>query len=147
MYRNKISCSLIISIFLWIFLLNSCKKETVSQRNLKLEITEDFKNQLTSIDQMMDKGFFDSAQIHLNLLKDENSFHQPTLTSYLISSRQSEIYYFNNLHVIGIQEAKKALNIAKVLKDSSLLLDAYNFCGLFYTNMDSMNNAINNFYT
>lgn len=146
MYRNKISCSLIISIFLWIFLLNSCKKETVSQRNSNFKITEDFKNQLTSIDQMMDKGFFDSAQIHLNLLKDENSFHQPNLTSYLISSRQSEIYYFNNLHVIGIQEAKKALNIAKVLKDSSLLLDAYNFCGLFYTNMDSMNNAINNFY-
>lgn len=136
-----------IAIFASVSILISCKNDAASKNNSKFYLSNDFKSQLSSIDLMMDKDFYDSAQIHLNVVKENNSLHQPSLFNYLIISRQAEIYYFNNLHVIGIQEAKKALRMATVLKDSSLLLDANNFCGLFYLNMDSFKLAINYFYS
>jgi signal transduction histidine kinase len=146
MYNLKNSWSLIISIFVFVILLASCKNGKSFNPDSKYQISQEIRSQLKSIDQMMDQGFYDSAQIHLNLLKENNPLKQSSLLAYILTSRQTEIYYYNNLHGIGIQEAKKALGIAKELNDSSLLLDAYNFCGLFYTNMDSMNLAFQNFY-
>lgn len=127
-------------------LLIACKTETKHSKNLQLYTTSEFKSQLKSIDEMMDLNSFDTAQIYLNQLKESNILLKPSLVAYIISSRQAEIYYYNDLHELGIQESKKALIIAESLKDSALKMDAYNFCGLFYMNMDSMNLSIQYFY-
>ena len=104
-------------------LLIACKTETKHSKNLQLYTTSEFKSQLKSIDEMMDLNSFDTAQIYLNQLKESNILLKPSLVAYIISSRQAEIYYYNDLHELGIQESKKALIIAESLKDSALKIN------------------------
>jgi signal transduction histidine kinase len=85
-------------------------------------------------DEYMASGDYDSAQSWLNKIYLKLSYRKPSLLSYFISSRQAEVYYYNNLHKLGLQEATKAYTIAWTLKDSLLISDACNFLGLFYLN-------------
>lgn len=97
------------------------------------------------VEEFMDIDLYDSAQIWLNKIAEIIPVRQASVSSYLLSSRQAEIYYYNRLLQLGLQESKRALNIAKKLNDSLLLSDAYNFVGLFYMNRDSSSLAIKNF--
>lgn len=146
MYRYKFSCRLFLFHLGIGLLLTACKAEKGNTQNFKYNTSAEYRSQLKSIDRMMDLSYFDTAQIYLNQMKGSNNLLKPSLVSYVISSRQAEIYYYNNLHELGIQESKKALGIALSLKDSTLSMDAYNFCGLFYMNMDSMDLSIQYFY-
>lgn len=83
-------------------------------------------------DSYMDTGHYDSAQFYLNKIYQQVSYRGPSLFSYFLTSRQAEIYYYNNLPELGMQEAQRAINIARFLKDDILKGDAYNFAGLFY---------------
>lgn len=96
-------------------------------------------------DDYMNSDHYDSAQLWLNKIYTKVSYREPSLFSYFLTSRQAEVYYYNNLHELGLQEAFKAENIAIVLKDSLLLADAYNFIGLFYLNSNKTTNAIRYF--
>ncbi len=96
-------------------------------------------------DEYMEANQYDSAQIWLSKIADIVPIQQPTLNSYFLLSRQAEVYYYNGLIRLGLQESYKALQVAKLLNDSLLLADAYNFIGLFYVNLDSNKTAINNF--
>ena len=93
-------------------------------------------------DEYMSIDQYDSAQLWLNKIHEKVSYRKPSLFSYFLTSRQAEVYYYNNLQQLGLQEAQRAVNIANALKDSVLLADAYNFTGLFYTNMGKMETAI-----
>ncbi len=97
------------------------------------------------VEEFMDIDQYDSAQIWLNKIAEIIPVRQASVSSYLLSSRQAEIYYYNRLLQLGLQETKRALHIAKTLNDSLLLSDAYNFTGLFYLNVDSATLAIKNF--
>jgi signal transduction histidine kinase len=83
-------------------------------------------------DSYMDTDHYDSAQFYLNKIYQQVSYREPSLFSYFLTSRQAEIYYYNNLPELGMQEAQRAINIASILKDDILKGDAYNFAGLFY---------------
>ncbi len=106
---------------------------------------EIIKTSFAIVEEFMDIDQYDSAQIWLNKIADIIPVRQASVSSYLLSSRQAEIYYYNRLLQLGLQESKRALNIAKTLNDSLLLSDAYNFAGLFYMNFDSAALAIKNF--
>ncbi len=93
-------------------------------------------------DEYMNTDHYDSAQLWLNKIHEKESYLKPSLFSYFLTTRQAEVYYYNNLQQLGMQEAQRAVKIAKVLNDSILLTDAYNFCGLFYTNTGHINEAI-----
>lgn len=97
------------------------------QVKLYFEIAETF----------MDADLYDSSQIWLNKISAVIPFQQPSLNSYFLSCRQAEVYYYNGLSRLGLQESNRSLNIASALNDSLLLADAYNFIGLFYINLDS----------
>lgn len=88
----------------------------------------------TKADEYMNTDHYDSAQVWLNKIYLKVSYRKPSLFSYFLTTRQAEVYYYNNLHELGMQEALKAENIARVLKDSILIADACNFIGLFYLN-------------
>ncbi|OOQ57597.1 sensor histidine kinase [Mucilaginibacter pedocola] len=92
-------------------------------------------------DEYMNTGHYDSAQVWLNNIYQTVSYRRPSLFSYFLTSRQAEVYYYNNLHDLGLLEAYKAENIAKVLKDSLLLSDAYNFIGLFNLSKNRLGQA------
>ncbi|MDN3588735.1 hypothetical protein QWY86_18785 [Pedobacter aquatilis] len=96
-------------------------------------------------DDYMNSDHYDSTQLWLNKIYAKVSYRKPLLFSYFLTSRQAEVYYYNNLHELGLQEAFKAENIAIVLKDSLLTADAYNFIGLFYLNSNKTANAIRYF--
>lgn len=96
-------------------------------------------------DRFMNTDHYDSAQFWLNKIYLKISYQKPSLFSYFLSSRQAEIYYYNNLHQLGLQEALKADNIASILKDSVLIADASNFIGLFYMNNNKLKEAVNYF--
>ncbi|MES2653492.1 MAG: histidine kinase [Bacteroidota bacterium] len=89
-------------------------------------------------DNYMETDHYDSAQVWLNKIYQKVSYRKPSLFTYFLTSRQAEVYYYNNLHQLGMQEALKAENIANVLNDSILIADAYNFIGLFYLNSSKL---------
>ena len=93
-------------------------------------------------DEFIEVDQYDSAQIWLNKIAYFLPFQEPSISSYYLSSRQAEVYYYNGLLRLGLQESTRALNIANTLKDNLLLADAYNFIGLFYLNLDSNATAL-----
>ncbi len=93
-------------------------------------------------DQFMEYEQYDSAQIWLNKIADRLPLKKPTLFNYYLSSRQAEVYYYNGLQRLGLQESERCMQIAKALADSLLLADSYNFVGLFYMNLDSNRKSI-----
>lgn len=92
-------------------------------------------------DEYMNTDHYDSAQVWLNKIYLKVSYRKPSLFSYFLTTRQAEVYYYNNLHELGMQEALKGENIARVLKDSLLMADACNFIGLFYLNSKRLKDA------
>jgi signal transduction histidine kinase len=96
-------------------------------------------------DNFMDLDQYDSAQVWLNKIYDRLPVKKPTLFNYFLSSRQAEVYYYNNLHSLGLQEIFGALKIAEQLQDNHLLADSYDFMGLFYLNLDSLAKAKQSF--
>ena len=93
-------------------------------------------------DGYMDLQQYDSAQIWLNKIYDKLPVKNATLFNYFLITRQSEVYYYNDLQQLGLQESYRGLQMAKELNDSLLLADSYNFLGLFYMNIDSSKTAI-----
>ncbi len=90
------------------------------------------KHAFNKADVYMDEERYDSAQLWLNKIYIKLSYQKPSYFSYILNSRQAEVYYYNNLHKLGMQHAQKAGVIANILKDSVLIADACNFIGLFY---------------
>ena len=80
----------------------------------------------------------DSAQIWLNKVHKILPFKKASVFTYLLSSRQAEVYYYNNLLQLGLQESNRALDIAEQLEDSFFIADSYNFRGLFFIGLDSL---------
>ncbi len=96
---------------------------------------------LQQADRYMEEERYDYAQSWLNKIHERIPIKKNTITDFTILSRQAEVYYYNNLHQLGLQEIERALGVAHSMKDSLLLADSYNFIGLFYTNMDSLDKA------
>ncbi len=118
--------------------IDSLKNEIL---NLKPE-DKNIKIYFAIADNFMEIDQYDSAQIWLNKISAVLPFKEPSLSSYFLSSRQAEVYYYNGLQRLGLQESERSLAIAQTLHDSLLLADAYNFIGLFYINLDSNRKAI-----
>ncbi len=93
-------------------------------------------------DAYMNTEQYDSAQIWLNKIHEKIPAKNPSLFNYFLITRQAEVYYYNNLQQLGLQESFKGLSVAQALNDSLLLADSYNFLGLFYMNLDSSAAAI-----
>ncbi len=96
---------------------------------------------LLEADRYMERERYDSAQTMLNQIHEAIPIKRNTIDDYMILSRQAEVYYYNNLHQLGLEEIERGSEIAFFLKDSLLLADSYNFIGLFYINMDSLDKA------
>ena len=93
-------------------------------------------------DTFMGQDQYDSAQLWLNKIHERMPLKKPSLFTYFLQTRQAEVYYYNNLQQLGLQETNRALQTATTLNDSLLLADSYNFAGLFYMNLDSSQKAI-----
>lgn len=93
-------------------------------------------------DNYMEVDKYDSAQIWLNRIAEKVPLKTPSIDNYFLSTRQAEVYYYNGLQRLGLQESERSLAIAEALNDSLLLADSYNFIGLFYINLDSLRRAI-----
>lgn len=91
------------------------------------------------------KWNYDSAQAWLDTLFNSKELEKRSALCYLYNAQQLRIYYTRNLHQIGINEGKKALELALELKDSLLVQDAYAILGLFYYNVDSTSLSIEHF--
>jgi signal transduction histidine kinase len=96
-------------------------------------------------DNYMDIEQYDSAQVWLNKIHLKLPTKTISLSNYFLTTRQAEVYYYNNLQQLGLQESLRGLEMAKTLNDSLLLADSYNFLGLFYMNIDSANKSISFF--
>lgn len=88
-------------------------------------------------DSYMDIEQYDSSQLWLNKIHEALPVKNNSLDNYFLLSRQAEVYYYNNLQQLGLQESRRGLLMAEALHDSLLLADSYNFLGLFYMNIDS----------
>jgi signal transduction histidine kinase len=104
---------------------------------LLLKEDEKVKNYFFIADEYMNVEQYDSAQIWLNKIHAILPVKANSLSNYFLLTRQAEVYYYNNLQQLGLQESRKGLAMAQALNDSLLLADSYNFLGLFYMNLDS----------
>jgi signal transduction histidine kinase len=93
-------------------------------------------------DSYMDIEQYDSAQVWLNKIHEKLPAKNVSLSNYFLTTRQAEVYYYNNLQQLGMQESLRGLEMAKALNDSLLLADSYNFLGLFNMNMDSVKKSL-----
>lgn len=93
-------------------------------------------------DNYMDVEQYDSAQLWLNRIHAKLPVKNNSLDNYFLITRQAEVYYYNNLQQLGLQESLRGLEMAKSLNDSLLLADSYNFLGLFYMNIDSAEKSL-----
>ena len=129
---------------------NTIISQTISQTidSLKKEILnieqedKNIKLYFSIADNFMEIDQYDSAQLWLNKISAVLPYKEPSLSSYFLSTRQAEVYYYNGLQRLGLQESERSLAIAQTLHDSLLLADAYNFIGLFYITLDSNLTAI-----
>lgn len=97
------------------------------------------------VDSYMDLERYDSAQIWLNKIYDAIPEKEISIRSYFLSTRQAEVYYYNNLMQFGWRQSKISQTLASQLNDSILLADSYNILGLVLMNMDSLPEAIQAF--
>lgn len=97
-------------------------------------------------DAYMETDQYDSAQLWLNRIHERLPVKTASLFNYYLLSRQAEVYYYNNLQHLGLQESFRALDRAQQMNDSLLMADGSNFVGLFYMNMDSAAKAVPYFY-
>jgi len=142
-------------ILVFPFLLAACRQEggqtdviSVTEADgteLSPEDIAFMRKAFTTADACMNLDDYDSAQIWLNKIHEKVSYRNPSLFSYYLTSRQAEVYYYNNLVQLGLQEGQRALVIANSLNDNYLKADALNFCGLFLVNMDRTREAISYF--
>ena len=88
-------------------------------------------------DEYMNIEQYDSAQIWLNKIHLVLPVKNISLQNYFLITRQAEVYYYNNLQQLGLQESRRGLVMAEALNNNLLLADSYNFLGLFYMNIDS----------
>ena len=51
----------------------------------------------TKADEYMNTDHYDSAQVWLNKIYLKVSYRKPSLFSYFLTTRQAEVYYYNNL--------------------------------------------------
>ncbi len=117
--------------------------DSLQKKMLTQHTEEEYINNSFSIaDNFMELDQYDSAQQWLNNIMLRLPLKKPSLANYFLSSRQAEVYYYNGLQRLGLQEAQRSLSIAQALNDSLLLADSYNFIGLFYVNLDSCRQAI-----
>jgi signal transduction histidine kinase len=93
-------------------------------------------------DNYMDIEQYDSAQVWLNKIHLKLPTKSISLSNYFLTTRQAEVYYYNNLQQLGLQESLRGLEMAKALNDSLLLADSYNFLGLFNMNVDSVKKSL-----
>jgi signal transduction histidine kinase len=117
---------------------DSLKKQTINA----VQDDKYIKNCFAIADNFMELDQYDSAQLWLNKIATVLPYKEPSLPSYFLSTRQAEVYYYNGLQRLGLQESERSLAIAKALNDSLLLTDAYDFIGLFHINLDSNHTAI-----
>jgi signal transduction histidine kinase len=133
-----------------IFCDNKIYSQTISQKidSLKEQVVKikeqdkHIKTYFAIADNFMEIDQYDSAQLWLNKISAVLPYKEQSLPSYFLSTRQAEVYYYNGLQRLGLQESERSLGIAQTLHDSLLLADAYNFIGLFYINLDSNHTAI-----
>ncbi len=100
------------------------------------------KNCFAIADNFMNLNQYDSAQLWLNKIAGVLPLKERSLFNYFLLTRQAEVYYYNGLQRLGLQESERSLSIAQSLNDSLLLTDAYDFIGLFLINLDSNRAAI-----
>lgn len=134
-----IGCFLFIGCCIYAQQKNSPQIDSAIQKSLQQQ-----KNQAAYIktcffiaDEYMNIEQYDSAQLWLNKIHAVLPLKTTSLENYFLLTRQAEVYYYNNLQQLGLQESRRGLAMAQALNDSLLLADSYNFLGLFYMNIDS----------
>ena len=135
----------IIYFFLLLATAKVCAQQATVDEQHSATSSSFILNAFDKADLFMDDGHYDSAQVWLNKIYLKVSYRKPSTFSYYLTTRQAEVYYYNNLQQLGMQEALKGENIAKVLKDSLLIGDACNFIGLFHLNSNRYLEAKNYF--
>lgn len=92
-------------------------------------------------DAFMEIDRYDSAEYWLGRVGDRLSLKKPGAFNYYYHTRQAEVFYYNDLLQLGMQQTSRALQIALQLNDSLFLADAYNFLGLFSLNLEKLQEA------
>ncbi len=118
--------------------IDSAKKVVATQKEDNALV----QNYFFIADEYMEVEQYDSAQIWLNKIYEVLPAKKNSLANYFLITRQAEVYYYNNLQQLGLQESRRGLAMAQALNDSLLLADSYNFLGLFYMNIDSTQQSI-----
>lgn len=79
---------------------------------------------------MMESDRVEQSQKWLETAKELNGSRPRDTMDCYIRSQQSELFYYMGLFQFGVQEAERELALARKLKDSAVMADAYLFIGI-----------------
>ena len=147
MYLVKFNCTVAFIMLFYLlpaqkrisFVIDSAINITAKQKHTDAALTRTY---FFIADEYMNVEQYDSAQLWLNKIHAILPVKNNSLSNYFLLTRQAEVYYYNNLQQLGVQESKRGLAMAQALNDSLLIADSYNFLGLFYMNIDSVVQSI-----
>ncbi len=120
---------------------NPSEKEKLNQLNTcqdnRCRVTRSF----LLAEHFLETDDIESAQKWLQITKDLVSPRSIDTTTVFIHSLQSELFYYMGLFQFGTYEAKKGIEKAKQLKDSTLIADSYFFLGINQIEINAFDEA------
>ncbi|MCF6131140.1 ATP-binding protein [Flavobacterium wongokense] len=88
------------------------------------------RNSFITSEYYLDSDDIDASQKWLNITKDLLNPEKIDSTHCYVHSMQSELFYYNGLFQFGKNEARKQIGLAKKIKDSLMISDAYFFLAI-----------------
>lgn len=105
-----------------------------AQTNLNYKSCKDDKCRFVSAfktaEHFLETDEISKAQKALQQARENRPPTSVDTSAYFVQSLQSELFYYADLYQFGVHEAEKGLVLARKLKDSLLISDAYFFMGI-----------------
>lgn len=96
------------------------------------------------IDAHLTSGTIDSASALIETALRSRRYNN-TVESYFFKARKMEVDYYYDLGKLGLIDAKKNLNWALEKNNAAMIMDAYNFTGLFHFMLGNWIESIESF--
>lgn len=135
-----------IQLLFFLFCLNlSAQSPTEKKKLNQLKTCQDnqcrVQRSFLMAEHFLETDDIESSQKWLQKTKDLVSPKNTDTTTVFIHSLQSELFYYMGLFQFGTYEAKKGIEKATQLKDSTLIADAYFFLGINQMEINAFDEA------
>lgn len=97
------------------------------------------------IDDLLTEGSIDSDNYLIDKMQKTIAYPKSMMDTYFLKTRKMEVNYYYDLGKLGLIDAKKNLDWALHHGNADIVMDAYNFTGLFQFMLGKWNESIESY--